>query len=131
MEVRAQPSSVCVNRENPAQVLVCFEEGPPELLDIYKGTSRPVPCVPVGQTPPNTPPSFNPSVFRSMAAYSMQCTHLQLNRCMADSHGKAHCAFLMVCKASRTDGLKCADATEKVVCKGEGQLTGLTCPCRQ
>ncbi|CAL5218844.1 g575 [Coccomyxa viridis] len=47
VEVRAQPSSVCVNRENPAQVLVCFEEGPPELLDIYKGTSRPVPCVPV------------------------------------------------------------------------------------
>ena len=51
MDVRAQPASVCVNRENPTQVLVCFDEGPPELLDISKGTSRPVPCVPVGQPP--------------------------------------------------------------------------------
>ena len=52
MEVRAEPTSVCVNRENSAQVLICFEEGPPALLDLSKGTSRPVPCIPVGQPPP-------------------------------------------------------------------------------
>lgn len=52
MEVRAQPKAVCVSRENPAHVLVCFEEGPPALLDLAKGTSRPVPYIPVGQPPP-------------------------------------------------------------------------------
>ncbi len=65
MDVRAQPSSVCVNRENPAQVLVCFDEGPPELLDIYKGTSRPVPCVPVGQAPHNMHTFFYPYCLRT------------------------------------------------------------------
>ena len=56
MEVRAEPASVCVNRETPEQVLVCFEEGPPVLLDLSKGTSRPVPCIPVGQPPPERVP---------------------------------------------------------------------------
>ena len=50
MEVRAQPTSVSVNREVNTQVLVCFEEGPPALLDLSSGASRPVPCIPVGQS---------------------------------------------------------------------------------
>ena len=49
MEVRAEPVAISVNRENPSQVLVSFEEGPAALLDLSKSATTQVPCVPTGQ----------------------------------------------------------------------------------
>ena len=49
MEVRAEPVAISMNRENPSQVLVSFEEGPAALLDLSKSATTQVPCVPTGQ----------------------------------------------------------------------------------
>ena len=56
MEVRAEPVAISINRENPSQVLVSFEEGPAALLDLSKSTTTQVPCVPTGQLSPNWSP---------------------------------------------------------------------------